>query len=291
MSKFFSAICALILIAGIAVGGFYIGKSADKSDSGNDNAATIFDLGQVVDLTGQDGEITSAQATLLSRGAVVKYDNDVYQLYQVGDSRVYTCVDSMDEYTRKYIQINNDGTFTRWSKTNTDYVDKALLSSVLSEYLKTGEFDETIKDYATNGELDEALSSALANYMKSSEVKSQLAQMLAGYVLYTHLTGLVTNKLVYNQLTFKTNTLYAVQCYDKTQNLADFTIIGGSKDGKKGRFALVFVGNKVSESLILYQTGSALISDLAATSGGSTGIKPAASSNILSVYEIGGKVL
>ncbi len=289
MSKFFSAIFALILIAGIAVGGFYIGKSADKSDSGNDNAATIFDLGQVVDLTGQDGEITSAQATLLSRGAVVKYDNDVYQLYQVGDSRVYTCVDSMDEYTRKYIQINNDGTFTRWSKTNTDYVDKALLSSVLSEYLKTGEFDETIKDYATNGELDEALSFALANYMKSSEVQNLLANTLASYVKNSDGKGLVTVNFTTRQLNFEKNTMYAVQCFDSTDNLADFKIVGGSKGGVTGRFALVFVGDDIRESLILYQTGSIVLSNLAGTSGGSSGIAPANSSCKLRYFRIGGK--
>lgn len=64
---------------------------------------------------------------------------------------------------------------------------------------------------------------------------------------------------------------------------------GGGKDGKTGRFALVFVGGKINESLIVYQTGSVLISDLAGTSGGSTGIKPA-SNGYLRVFEIGGKV-
>ena len=84
--------------------------------------------------------------------------------------------------------------------------------------------------------------------------------------------------------------MYVVQCYNNSSNLTDFMIIGGGKDGKKGRFAMVFVGDKVTDSLIVYQTGSALISDLAGTSGGSTGIATVNSSEILKIYEIGGKV-
>lgn len=90
------------------------------------------------------------------------------------------------------------------------------------------------------------------------------------------------------QLYFELNTMYAVQCFDTSRNLADFTIVGGSKDGATGRFAFVFVGDKMHESLILYQTGSIVISNLAATSGASTGIKPSASTSKIRYFKIGG---
>lgn len=87
---------------------------------------------------------------------------------------------------------------------------------------------------------------------------------------------------------FELNTMYAVQCFDTTDNLADFTIVGGGKDGATGRFAFVFVGDNMHESLILYQTGSIVISNLAGTSGGSSGIKPASNSNYIRYFKIGG---
>ena len=118
----------------------------------------------------------------------------------------------------------------------------------------------------------------------------QVTSILGDYVKKSDRKPVV-NMYSTSQLNFKANTMYIVQCFDTTSNLADFTIIGGGKNGKTGRFAMIFVGDRVTDSLIVYQTGSIILSDLAGTSGQSTGIKPAASSSILRVYEIGGKVL
>ena len=87
--------------------------------------------------------------------------------------------------------------------------------------------------------------------------------------------------------------MYVVQCYDNSGNLADFTILGGGKNGTKGRFAMVFLGDKISnstlQSLTVYQTGSINISNLAGTSGNSYGLKPSNNSDFIVYYKIGGK--
>ena len=143
------------------------------------------------------------------------------------------------------------------------------LANILAEYEKGSDLSEALKKYITTVQV----TSILGDYVKKSDRKP------------------VVNMYRTSQLNFKANTMYIVQCFDTTSNLADFTIIGGGKNGKTGRFAMIFVGDRVTDSLIVYQTGSIILSDLAGTSGQSTGIKPAASSSILMVYEIGGKVL
>ena len=170
-----------------------------------------------------------------------------------------------------------------------DGTGKATLATLLKGYVKDYEMDNALSDYMKDADVNDIIGAALTNYMTSVEMQNLLTNALASYVKNSDGKGLVNMYYLYNQLTFKTNTLYAVQGFDNTQNLADFTIVGGGKDGKTGRFALVFVGGKINESLIVYQTGSIIISDLAGTSGGSTGIKPA-SNGYLRVFEIGGKV-
>ncbi len=242
----------------------------------NDKNSNEEKLEQVIEITEQDGKLSAAQIKSLNGGAIIKYNGDIYQLSQIGEENVYIHTDNDNIFVRKYIGVNTeDGFYRSWNKVNNEYVTKALLDTALS-------------DYATDSDMNSALGTALANYMKSAEVQQLLANTLTSYVKNSDGKGLVNMYYVYNQLTFKTNTLYAVQGFDNTQNLADFTMVGGTKDGKKGRFALVFVGDKISESLIVYQTGSVLISDLAGTSGGSTGIKPA-SNCYLRVFELGGK--
>ena len=190
----------------------------------------------------------------------------------------------------KFISINTeDGTYTQWSEKSEDYVSKTTLANLLKGYVKDYEMDNALSDYMKDADVNDIIGAALTNYMTSVEMQNLLTNALASYVKTSDGKGLVNMYYLYNQLTFKTNTLYAVQGFDNTQNLADFTIVGGGKDGKTGRFALVFIGDKINESLVVYQTGSILLSDLAGTSGGSTGIKPA-SNGYLRVFEIGGKV-
>ena len=57
---------------------------------------------------------------------------------------------------------------------------------------------------------------------------------------------------------------------------------------------MAFLGDKISnstlQSLIVYQTGSINISNLAGTSGSSYGLKPSNNSDCLVYYKLGGKV-
>lgn len=273
MGKLFSFILALAITFGAGVGGFYFGAKEAKKD-----VAQISDLGQIVDIDDEEGFLTESQSAMLNRGAPLRFGDEIYQLSKSGAETVYTYSDSKDYFIRKYITINvAERTYTRRVEINSEYIDKDTLSTALAEYMKS----ETVQ---------KTLNAALAEYMKSAEVQRLLNSTLTSYVKNAELTGVVKMYYTSGTLQFKPNTMYAVQCLDSSLNLADFSIIGGSKDGKTGRFALVFVGDKVSESLVLYQTGSVLISDLAATSGGSTGIKPAASSSQLRYFVLGGKV-
>lgn len=174
------------------------------------------------------------------------------------------------------------------------YVTDEQLTEILADYVKGTDLTETLKGYVS----DEELTNILAEYEKGSDLTeilkkyittSQVTSILGDYVKKSDGKSIV-KKYITTLLTFKPNAMYAVQCFDTTDNLSDFKIIGGGKDGKTGRFAIVFVGDKANDSLIVYQTGKIILSDLAGTSGSSTGIKPASSSDYLRVYEISGKV-
>ena len=171
---------------------------------------------------------------------------------------------------------------TDLTETLKGYVSEEELTNILAEYEKGSALTETLKKYMTV----EQSTAALQGYY----TKSEITNLLSGYIKNSSKANLVDMYMA-STLTFKTNTMYIVQCFDTTDNLADFKIVGGGKDGKTGRFAMVFVGNKVSESLIVYQTGSIIISDLAGTSGGSTGIKTMSGGDKLRIFEIGGKTV
>ena len=127
--------------------------------------------------------------------------------------------------------------------------------------------------------MQKLLTNALASYVKNSDVKD----------LVTHSALKSGEKLI-----FEAHSMYIVQCYDTSSNLADFKILGGGKDGATGRFAMVFTGiinnQKSLQTLMVYQTGSMVLSNLAATSGSSYGLAPASNDNYLVYYKLGGKV-
>ena len=272
----------LVCVLSLGVLGLVVALVRSKSDG---NAT-----GGIIEISEQDGQLTAAELNALSGGADIKFNGEIYRLTRDGTNKVYSYTDAENVFYRKFISINTeDGTYTQWSEKSEDYVSKATLATLLKGYVKDYEMDNALSDYMKDADLNDIIGAALTNYMTSVEMQNLLTNALASYVKNSDGKGLVNMYYLYNQLTFKTNTLYAVQGFDNTQNLADFTIVGGGKDGKTGRFALVFVGGKLNESLIVYQTGSVLISDLAGTSGGSTGIKPA-SNGYLRVFEIGGKV-
>lgn len=272
----------LVCVLSLGVLGLVVALVRSKSDG---NAT-----GGIIEISEQDGQLTTAELNALSGGADIKFNGEIYRLTRDGTNKVYSYTDAENVFYRKFISINTeDGTYTQWSEKSEDYVSKATLATLLKGYVKDYEMDNALSDYMKDADVNDIIGAALTNYMTSVEMQNLLTNALASYVKNSDGKGLVNMYYLYNQLTFKTNTLYAVQGFDNTQNLADFTIVGGGKDGKTGRFALVFIGDKINESLIVYQTGSIIISDLAGTSGGSTGIKPA-SNGYLRVFEIGGKV-
>ena len=272
----------LVCVLSLGVLGLVVALVRSKSDG---NAT-----GGIIEISEQDGQLTTAELNALSGGADIKFNGEIYRLTRDGTNKVYSYTDAENVFYRKFISINTeDGTYTQWSEKSEDYVSKATLATLLKGYVKDYEMDNALSDYMKDADVNDIIGAALTNYMTSVEMQNLLTNALASYVKNSDGKGLVNMFYLYNQLTFKTNTLYAVQGFDNTQNLADFTIVGGGKDGKTGRFALVFIGDKINESLIVYQTGSIIISDLAGTSGGSTGIKPA-SNGYLRVFEIGGKV-
>lgn len=272
----------LVCVLSLGVLGLVVALVRSKSD-GNAH-------GGIIEISEQDGQLTTVELNSLSGGADIKFNGEIYRLTRDGTNKVYSYTDAENVFYRKFISINTeDGTYTQWSEKSEDYVSKATLATLLKGYVKDYEMDNALSDYMKDADVNDIIGAALTNYMTSVEMQNLLTNALASYVKNSDGKGLVNMYYLYNQLTFKTNTLYAVQGFDNTQNLADFTIVGGGKDGKTGRFALVFIGDKINESLIVYQTGSIIISDLAGTSGGSTGIKPA-SNGYLRVFEIGGKV-
>lgn len=278
------SIISIVLVCVLSLGvlGLVVALVRSKSDG---NAT-----GGIIEISEQDGQLMTAELNALSGGADIKFNGEIYRLTRDGTNKVYSYTDAENVFYRKFISVNTeDGTYTQWSEKSEDYVSKATLETLLKGYVKDYEMDNALSDYMKDADVNDIIGAALTNYMTSAEMQNLLTNALASYVKNSDGKGLVNMYYLYNQLTFKTNTLYAVQGFDNTQNLADFTIVGGGKDGKTGRFALVFVGGKINESLIVYQTGSVLISDLAGTSGGSTGIKPA-SNGYLRVFEIGGKV-
>ncbi len=272
----------LVCVLSLGVLGLVVALVRSKSDG---NAT-----GGIIEISEQDGQLTTAELNALSGGADIKFNGEIYRLTRDGTNKVYSYTDAENVFYRKFISVNTeDGTYTQWSEKSEDYVNKTTLATLLKGYVKDYEMDNALSDYMKDADVNDIIGAALTNYMTSVEMQNLLTNALASYVKNSDGKGLVNMFYLYNQLTFKTNTLYAVQGFDNTQNLADFTIVGGGKDGKTGRFALVFIGDKINESLIVYQTGSIIISDLAGTSGGSTGIKPA-SNGYLRVFEIGGKV-
>lgn len=249
----------------------------------NDKNSNEEKLEQVIEITEQDGKLSAAQIKSLNGGAIIKYNGDIYQLSQVGEENVYIHSDNDNIFVRKYIGVNTeDGFYRSWNKVNDEYVTKALLNNALS-------------DYATDKDINSALNSALGNYATNADVQSKLTATLASYVKTSDGKDIVTRKKLApgEELIFEAYSMYVVQCYDSSDNLADFTILGGGKNGTKGRFAMAFLGDKISnsslQSLMVYQTGSINISNLAGTSGSSYGLKPSNNSYRIVYYKIGGK--
>lgn len=273
---------------------------------------------QIVQIDGKTTTLTKEQIKSLDNGADITYDSDVYRLSKVGDEKIYEHTDGENIFLTKYIGVDTEKrTFRTWEKLNNDVVTKALMNSALTE--KDSALKETLKEYVTDDQMtkiladyekgadltetlkkyvtEEKVNSILSSYYTKQETQNLINRTLLSYVKKSDGKDMVVKKVLNpgEQLIFEAHSMYVVQCYDSSTNLADFTILGGGKNGDKGRLAMVFIGDKVNNttlhSLMIYQTGSINISNLAGTSGASYGIKPSNNSCRLSYYKIGGQVL
>ena len=170
-----------------------------------------------------------------------------------------------------YIKVYNNGTYTFDSGDGKEYVD----FSALERYLTTENFQNVIK-----------------NYLNSSEVKNAINNALLSYISSSQLNQLCTRELLTpgKNLVFENGCVYLTFCLDDGGDIADFYMVGGTKAGNKGQFALTFCDTP-ERSITIFQTGSIIISDLAKTSDGSTGIRPGAMNSHLVVFRLGGKTV
>lgn len=88
------------------------------------------------------------------------------------------------------------------------------------------------------------------------------------------------------QLTIQQGYTYFVQCFDTSDNIAEFEIVGGNRNGEKGKFVMLLSGQ--GDNLAILQTGSIVISNLVKTAVRVEAIKPASNSSYLAYYEISG---
>lgn len=305
MKKLLPIILCFIVVAAV----FGMGTSFT-----NENNTTE----QIVQIDGKTTTLTKEQIKSLDNGADITYDSDVYRLSKVGDEKIYEHTDGENIFLTKYIGVDTEKrTFRTWEKLNNDVVTKALMNSALTE--KDSALKETLKEYVTDDQMtkiladyekgadltetlkkyvtEEKVNAILSGYYTKKETQNFINQALLSYVKKSDGKDMVVKKALNpgEQLIFEAHSMYVVQCYDSSANLADFTILGGGKNGDKGRLAMVFIGDKVNNttlhSLMIYQTGSINISNLASTSGASYGIKPSNNSCRLSYYKIGGQVL
>lgn len=305
MKKLLPIILCFIVVAAV----FGMGTSFT-----NENNTTE----QIVQIDGKTTTLTKEQIKSLDNGADITYDSDVYRLSKVGDENIYEHTDGENIFLTKYIGVDTEKrTFRTWEKLNNDVVTKALMNSALTE--KDSALKETLKEYVTDDQMTkiladyekgadltetlkkyvtgEKVNSILSSYYTKQETQNFINQALLSYVKKSDGKNMVVKKALNpgEQLIFEAHSMYVVQCYDSSTNLADFTILGGGKNGNKGQLAMVFIGDKINnttlQSLMIYQTGSINISNLAGTSGASYGIKPSNDSCRLSYYKIGGQVL
>ena len=290
------------------------------------SSVTVVRTESIVALEKENGTLTTKQTNALDLGAAIKLNGEIYRLNKDGEKRVYVYSDE-NAVVRKYITVAKNGTYEFSSETDKDYVNKAILSAALTEYLKTADLDGILKDYATDSDVSETLNAALTSYLKTadfnailkdyatsgeledylekvtfqeymkkyltgSEVNSAISSALLAYVKSSQLNQLCTRIMPApgTSFNFENGCAYLTFCLDSDGDVTDFYMIGGTKAGSKGQFALTFCETP-AKSITVFQTGSIVLSDLAKTSDGSTGIRPNAMNSHLVVFRLGGKTV
>lgn len=248
------SICSVMFVSSI----FFFAKIG-KSDSSINKKESIITVSE------ESGTLTSSQLKAINNGANIDYNGNIYRLYKSNEEeKVYSFTD--DDFTQRKITIKPNGGYYVCAPVGSDFINNALLTSALSEYLKTVDFNTLLKNYATK--------TSLTDYVN----KNALGDVVEYYTRAT-------------TLTLKPYYMYLVQCYDSSYNLADMKIVGGNADGKAARFALCVSGNGPAQSLVFYQTGSIVLSELVKSGTQITGIVPKNSDTWLYYYKIGGKIV
>lgn len=216
---------------------------------------------RIIEVTEDNGKLSSAQIKSLDNGADIQYNGEIYRLSQTGEENVYAHNDEENIFVRKYIAVNtSDGFYRSWNKVNDEYVTKALLNTALSDYATDKDINSALNsalgNYATNADVQSKLNAALTNYMTSADAQKLLTATLASYVKSSDGKDIITYHILApgKELIFEAHSMYVVQCYDTTNTLADFTILGGGKNGTKGRFAMAFIGVKNNNTSLQYNS-------------------------------------
>lgn len=224
---------------------------------------------RIIEVTEDNGKLSAAQVKSLENGADIQYNGEIYRLSQTGEENVYAHNDEENIFVRKYIAVNtSDGFYRSWNKVNDDLVTKALLNSALSDYATGSDVDSALSNalagYLNNEDVKKTISAALANYVKSVDLGATLADYTTNEVLKNELANAlsiyITNSQLNNRLnyrfdnaifekclapgeslTFKKNAMYVVYCMDEHDNLTNFKITGGDKDGATGIVAFAFI--------------------------------------------------
>lgn len=240
--------------------------------------AKTFDKGSIVDndietiitLSDENGTLTDKQLKSLNSGANINYNGNIYRLQNTySDKKVYIYRDLM--LTATYINVDNNGTYAFDNGDGKEYVD----FSILERYLTTENFQNVIKNYLNSSEVKNAINNALLSYVSSSQLNQLCTRIMPVPGTSFH---------------FENGCAYLTFCLDADGDVTDFYMIGGTKAGSKGQFALTFCETP-AKSITVFQTGSIVLSDLAKTSDGSTGIRPGAMNSHLVVFRLGGKTV
>lgn len=146
----------------------------------------------------------------------------------------------------------------------------AEVKNVLLDYVTNTTFTNTLKQYVTDDELNKLLES----YVKAGDGK----EIVNGY------------QLEYNKaLELEPNSLYIIQGYDNSYNLADFKATGGSKDITSDMAVVVCGGtfdDGTLDSLIVAKTGT--ITTSVSTASAVTTITPTKSTIYLKYWRVKG---
>ena len=313
MKKFLSVILCFVVIAGVVgVGVTFVNNNKPQETNVPE---------RIVTLDGESATLTDKQLKSLESGADISFGSEMYRLSKVGDEKIYEHTDgeilkgyttssALTETLKKYV---SDEQLTEilaeyekgadLTETLKKYVTDEQMTSILADYVKGTDLTETLKGYVSDEELTNILAEyekgldlteTLKQYITSAKVSSMLNDYakksdLAAYLKKSETKPIIKYVLLQPgvSLTIQPYTMYFVQCYDSTNNLADLKLVGGSKDGQKGRFAFVIKAQE-SNCLTILQTGSVVLSDLVKTASSTKGISPSSDKCRLSYYCVSG---